>query len=476
MGVSISGLSGSGIDTSSIITAIMDAEKVPLTKLQNKKEVTSAYKDFFTTLNTKMATLSDAATALSDLSTYRTYKATSSNNSILTTAVGNATASGNYSVNVTQLAQKQVVASQSFNTDTTFSASGLSSTLTIGEKTLYLTDDAASGVTGATSLGIKAETTMGDALSIIAKAINSTKDIGVSASVIQTTNGEKSLVLTASDGNKINGASELISNPDWKFAQTQEAKNAELTINGVPVTSETNTIENAVEGVTLKLTGTGSSTVEVSQDISSITSKVKTFVNAYNDVVTLIKNNTKKSTENDDGTLSLTLMGDSLLRDLQSKLNSMMNQIVGDTNGYKLLSDIGLEIDKGITSASLMTGNITFDSALFEEKLAANFDAVQKMFSATSSVDGKDGMATLFKNELKNWTNSVDGYITVKIKGYSSDLTYLGEQITNLSERLDMRQAALQKKYATMETMLATLNSQSDYVSNMLKSLTSSSD
>lgn len=467
MGVSISGLSGSGLDTSALITAIMNQEKVPLNKLETKKAVTTAYKDFFTALNTKMVTLKDSATTLSDLSSYKKYAATSSDATKLSASVGDVATSGEYSVNVKFLAQKQVVSSKSYNISDKYTGNELPTELTINGK-----------VFETSKLGLSSEATVGDALTALSKEINKFEDAGVQASVIQTESGKMSLVLTANKAGVANGvATDFISsNSSWVFAENQKAQDAEITVNGVTIKSSTNTVEDGIPGVKLTLTGTGSSTVKVNQDIDGLATKIQTFVTAYNDIITTIRDNTKKSTTNSDGTLSLTLMGDSLLRDLQSQFNSMMNQIVGDTQGYKLLSDIGLEVDKGVTSASLMTGKITFDSALFKEKMKANPEAVQKMLSGTStSGTVSAGMATMFKNNLQEWTNSVDGFITSKIKGYNSDISFLSEQITNMSNRLDMKQAALNKKYANMEVVLSSLNSQSDYVSNILKSLTNSS-
>ncbi|GGH33016.1 flagellar filament capping protein FliD [Paenibacillus segetis] len=494
MGVSITGLSGSGINTKELITAIMNEQKIPLNSLNTKKEITTAYKDFFTALNTKMASLRDAATALSDISSYSKYAATSSNTNILSASVEKSAAAGSYSVKVTQLAQSQTVASQGISATQTFGDSKFASTMTINGQTIYLTEDALKAaikdaedagdedkkneLNKLTSLGIEDATAMGDALSRISKAINGLTDVGVQASVIQTSDGNKSLVLTASKSNEITFTSELATlNSDWIFTQSQEAKDAKFTINGLEVTSKSNTIENAIEGVTLTLSDTGSSTVKVSQDVDALTSQIQTFVTAYNDIVKMIRDNTAKSTQNSDGSLSLTLQGDSLLRDLQSQLNSWMNQQMGDTDGFKLLSDIGLEIDKGVTSASLMTGKITFDSELFKKKMLENPEAVQKMLSGTSTTeDMSSGMGSLFKDNLKIWTDSVDGLITTKIKGYSSEISFLSEQITSMSDRLNMKQAALEKKYANMEVMLSSLKSQSDYVSNMLKTLTKSSD
>ncbi|WP_340009841.1 flagellar filament capping protein FliD [Paenibacillus sp. FSL K6-0276] len=473
MALGISGLSGSGLDTSALITAIMNQEKVPLNSLTTKKEVTTAYKDFFTALNTKTTTLRDAATALSDLSTYNAFSATSSSTSTLSTStVGDKALAGTYSVTVANLAQKHVVASKSIDVSTTFAASGLPTTFTIKGQSIDLT-----------SIGIKSDTTMGDALSLISNAINGLSGTGVKASVIQTESGKKSLVLTASDFGTANKVDIAQLDSNWAFAEKQEAKDAKITVNGVDITSSTNTVENAIEGVKLTLTGVGSSTVEVGQDISGITKKIETFVSAYNDIVNTIRNNTKASTENKDGSLSLTLMGDSLLRDMQTQLGGWMQQVIGSTDPNRdtklpnILSDIGIEIDKGVTSASLMTGNITFNSTLLKEKMLANPEAVKNLLTGSSSGSvGNVGMADLFKDNLKVWTDSVDGLITMKVKGYSSDITFLSEQITSMSDRLDMKKVALEKKYANMEVMLSSLKSQSSYVSNILKSITGSSD
>lgn len=468
MGVSITGLSGSGIDTSALVTAIMNEQKIPLTSLNTKKEITTAYKDFFTALNTKTATLRDAAASLTDVDAFRKYAATSSDTTKLTASAGDASVAGEYSINVESLAQKQVISSTSFNSSTKYDESNLPDEFTINSNVIRVSD-----------LGLSDEATVGDALIAISKAINSLEGSGVQASVIQTSTGMKSLVLTASEAGLANGvdASFIGSNPSWGFVEKQAAQDAHIIVNGIDIYSSTNTVEDGIPGVKLTLTGKGSSTVKVNQDIDGLTSKVQAFVTAYNDVVTTIRNNTQKSTQNSDGTLSLTLQSDSLLRDLQSQVNNWMNQIVGDSDGFRILSDIGLEIDKGITSASLMTGKISFDSALFKEKMSENPTGVQKMLSgSTVTGDSRDGMATMFKDKLKLWTDSVDGFITTKIKGYSSEISFLSEQITSMSNRLDMKQAALEKKFANMEVMLSSLNSQSDYISNMLKSLTSSSD
>lgn len=501
MSTSITGLA-SGFDSTAYIEAIMKQEKVPLTNLQTKKENTTAYKDFFTTLNTKMATLKDAASALSDSTAFTKNSATSSDTTKMTVTAGDSAVAGSYSVNVTDLAQSSVYQTKA-SKDIDLSS------LAASDKKIQLkisnTEVKEITLTGSTTDEI---------LTNLAKAINQESGAGMTASIIQTGTNEKRLVLTSNETgteNTISFMGTLAVDADGKptdatalggtnpvialsselknalgynesDAQAQEALDAKMTINGVSVKSSSNKVENAIPGVTLTLTDKGSSTVKVTQDTDSIITKINTFVTAYNDIVNTIRNNTTKSTQNDDGTLSLTLQGDPMLRDLMSQLNSWMNTSIGSKQGLNLLSDIGLEIDKGITSASLMTGKITFDSDAFKAKMLEDPAGVQKLLGGTiTTTAGAEtttttGMGDLFKNNLQNWTKSVDGLITSKIKGYDSEISYLSESIQNMSDRLDRREESLKKQYANLEVVMSSLNNQKSYVSSILASFTKSSD
>ncbi|MNN24896.1 Flagellar hook-associated protein 2 [compost metagenome] len=326
---------------------------------------------------------------------------------------------------------------------------------------------------------------MDTALSGIAAKINQTSS-NVTASIVQTSNTEQRLVLTSKNTGEANSFTVTETGSFWGFPATpqQKAADAILTVNGIDVHSSTNEVKDAIPGVTLALTNTGTSTVKVTQDTDSIVTKINTFVTAYNDIVNTIRNATTKSTQNDDGSLSLTLQGDPLLRDLQGQLSNWMNTKIGDTAGLNLLSDIGLEIDKGVTSSSLMTGTITFDSDKFKTKMLENPAGVQKLLRGTTpttnvstgTVTDASGIGDLFKSNLQNWNNSVDGLITSKIKGYDSELTYLSESIQNMSDRLDQREEALKKQYANLEVIMSSLNNQKTYVSSILASFTKSSD
>lgn len=479
MTISFTGLA-SGFDSASYIDAIMAQEKLPLKRLETKKQVTTAYQNVFKSLNTKLSTLKDAATTLSDLNSFQVFKASSSDTTKLSVTADSSAMGGEYSVNVTQLAQKHVVASQSFDASAEFKYANFSNTLKIGEYTT--TDGNGDPVTtdsiDLTKLQLEGKT-VGEALNLIASHINSLTDGKVQASVIQTEDGKRSLVLTS----KQSGAANKIdyeTTSNWLFSEKQEALDAKITVNGIEIVSSTNTIKDAIPGVTLTLSNKGLSTVNVSQDVDTITGKVEAFVKAYNDIINTIKENTQKSTKNSDGSLSLTLQGDSTMRSLRNQLADMMNAVVGDTKGFKLLSDIGLEVDKGVTSASLMTGTITFDKELFKQKLQQNPAEVEKMFTSEAvanednTVTGQDGIGTMFKKVMKAWTDSVEGIITSKIKGYDSEISYLTEQIQSMNDRLEIKEASLKTKFVNLEVVMSTLNSQSDWISSQLTALTKS--
>ncbi|MFU1796321.1 flagellar filament capping protein FliD [Paenibacillus azoreducens] len=471
MPISFAGLS-SGFESDKYIAAVMKQESIPLTKLQTKKTNTTAFKNTFESINTKLKTLKDAAYALRDKSVFQATSATSSDTGKVSVTAEDSAFAGDYQVEVVDLARQQMSKSKVFDSSTDLST--MPSVLTFG------TDKDGKPITVDIS-DAKQGKTIDEALEIIGSRINSA-NIGVNAAVIQTSGNSKMLTLTAVKS----GIENKFDNPTdafFGFATEPEhvAQDAKIKVNGIDITSSSNEVKNAVPGVTLQLNGKGTSTVKVSMDSNKVADKVEAFVKAYNDVINSIKDVTPKSTKNSDGTLTLTLIGDSTLRNLQSQLNDMMNNIVGDVKGYKLLGEVGLEVDKGVTSASRMTGNITFDKEQFKTKLAENPQALQSMFTSvskkdsTGNVTGFDGLAKLFDDRLQLWTNSVDGIMASKVKGYSADISYIDKQIENMQDRLAMREANLKKQYDRLEVVMTGLNNQKDWITGQVAQMNKSS-
>lgn len=466
MGISIPGLA-SNLDTTAMITAIMNFEKIPYKNLETKKAAVTSNQTTITNINLKLKTLRDAAIALSDIDSFKSNGAVISDATKLSATVGDNAIPGNYSVKVTQLAKQQVSATGSINLkdssggNVKLSAADLTSTITVGGTTFDLNE-----------LGLTVDNTMEEALTKISDKINTIS--GVQASVIQTSEGNRTLVVTAKEPGVSIGISGT-GNFSFGAKPKVEAQLAKIEVNGIEVTSSSNSVKDAIPGVTLGLLAENTTiNVEIKQDTDKITAKVQAFVDAYNVAVSLIRENTKKVTNEKDAdgnykNFKTNLQGDSLLRDLQNELSDIVNSVTGPGGQYRLLDQLGIEIDKGITSGALMTGKISFDKDLFKQMLSANPTAVEEMFKGTN------GLGTITKDRLNNWTKT-NGLMDSKMEGYKSEITFISSQMESMSLRLTLKEEALKKQYTQLEVSMTKLKSQQDWMTSQLKALTSSNN
>lgn len=464
MGISIPGLA-SNLDTTAMITAIMNFEKIPYKNLETKKAAVTSSQTTITNINLKLKTLRDAAIALSDIDSFKSNGAVISDATKLSATVGDNAIPGNYSVKVTQLAKQQVSATGSISLkdnmggDVKLSAADLTSTITVGGTTFDLNE-----------LGLTADNTMEEALTKISDKINTIS--GVQASVIQTSEGNRTLVVTAKESGVsigISGTGQF----SFGVKPKVEAQLAKIEVNGIEVTSSSNSVKDAIPGVTLQLLAENTTiNVEIKQDTDKITAKVEAFVEAYNVAVSLIRENTKKVINEKDAegnykNFKTNLQGDSLLRDLQNELSDIVNSVTGPSGQYRLLDQLGIEIDKGITSGALMTGKISFDKDLFKKMLSANPTAVEEMFK------GANGLGSITKDRLNNWTKT-NGLMDSKMEGYKSEITFISSQMESMNQRLTLKEEALKRQYTQLEVSMTKLKSQQDWMKSQLSALTAS--
>lgn len=237
---------------------------------------------------------------------------------------------------------------------------------------------------------------------------------------------------------------------------SQQYQDAVFTVNGLEVTRSTNRISDVIDGVSFQLNKESSSAIiEVTQDHEQVADKIEEFVNAYNDVVSSIRGLIEK-----DGALQ----GDSTLRDLDTQLYRMVTRFVPEAaEGFQTLEQIGISIDKG--KYKDLTGLMDLDKDLLLQKLNEDSDAVMGLFRN----DG--GIAKTLDDELKVWTNSVDGIITEKIKGYDSQVKFIDERIEQMNLRLEQKEEQLRRKFTAMEVALANLQAQQTWLSSQLSTL-----
>jgi len=472
MSFSITGIA-SGMDTAQMIEWMMKIERLPYQNLQTRKQELSQEQSIIRSINTKLVALRNAAADLMYAASFQEVSAKTSDNTVATVSAGEGAAIGTYQIEVIGLAQKHTVASSEF-------AKSASATCLAGKQFKLYWKDNPDGKT------ITLEgSTYEEVLSNLRDAINDLK-AGVRASLIETKPGHVTLVLTA-EGYGEEAGMKLGTVPDDRYTAfddgdslavltalglvsggslntIEEGQNAKVKVNGLDIEAAGNTLVNVLPGLTVNLLKPGDATVTVEMDADKIADKIQKFVDAYNDVVSTIRTNTAKGA---------ILQGDFTLNSLSSRLNELFNGSVGGGGAFRFMFDIGLEIDRGITSGSGMTGTISFDRNKFKEAFAANPDAVMHLFTHDDpNSSAQDGVAVRFYEEIFNWTRTGSGYLTSKIAGYDATIKEVTEQMERLDLRLQNRQRQLEAQFAAMETALAQLRSQQTWLAAQISTLT----
>jgi len=447
MSFSLSGIA-SGLDTNTIISQLMQLERIPYTKLETKKKDYNTELSVFRSINTKLAALRSAADDLRLNSNFNLTGVKSSDESVVKAVGSDGLQEGTFLIEVEQLATYTTLVSKGFNASGSELKNLGSVEFTINGETIQVdftkeTDE--------------------ENLALLADAINKKSEAGVKASVIQTEPGKKSLLLTAKESGETTielEDADFLGTPD-----TQTGNNAKFKLNGIQMQSSTNEIKDFVSGLTITLfKENATATITIAKDVDKVAEKVEAFVQAYNDVINTIRTNTAKGAQ---------LQGDSTLRSLQDQLYNLFNSGVGQDGeaGYQYLYQIGLEIDKGKLKGSEMTGTITFDKEKFKQALLDNPDAVYKLFAHDSATDEEDGIAQKFSNSLLVWTRSGSGILASRIDGYNNQISFITKQMEDMEVRLQKKEEQLKKQFNNMESALLSLQNQMSWLSAQLNSL-----
>jgi len=480
--VSLTGLF-SKLDTDTLISALMASDKTNYTTLENRKNDYGKIQSLFRTLNTKVSALRTAASDLLYMSNLTKTAATSSDTKVLNVSSSAGAAKGTYQVVVNNLAQNHIIRTKAFdisnNSTNLKSQIDSNATITIDNVTINVGQLAADAATDK------------DFLKSLKNAINA-GSANLSASIMQTSDDEVSLVLSSKNtgaGNSIkegSGAYGITGDSDalqalelvvdsgtGKFMHNvQDAKDANFTVNGVAVTSSSNTVASVIENVSFSLVAPGTTTVSVDTDTEAVTGLVSAFVDAYNAVIDAV-NSAKSFT---DSNYRTPLSADSTLNSLLSSLGNWVNLQAGTKAdgksdlSLKYLFQIGLEVDKGATSASEMTGKMSFDKNKFIEALKKDPDAVYKLL-ANDEADTSKGIARVFSDNLFIWSSASNGILKTKIEGYDSEISFITDQMEQMQVRLDVKEAALKQKFAQMETALSTLQSQQSWMNGVVSAM-----
>lgn len=440
-GINFSGLA-SGIDTKSVIEALLAVERKPLAALQTKRTGYDKSKALFTDFETKLTKLKTAADSLKTAGKFLEFKATPEKEDYYTATASSGATAGTYGIEVLSLAAAKVATS---------AGQADKSTTKFDSGTLYVT----------VGTNVKQIELSNKSLDEIAAAINDTTNGAgdlVQATVLDTGNGTNryQLVLTSktagADGAFSLNTSELepgLRNLFQGFTTTTPASNAHIKIDGVDVYRSTNQIDDAITGVTLNLKAVSPTNTKtkltITTDTTAVAKKVSDLVDAYNDVVSFVKTQNEQDSK---GNAKNPLFGDSTLSTIRSSLRSVMGTTfdTGD-QAYSMLAQVGLTSDRD--------GKLTFDTTKFATAVTKGESAVKKLFT-----DSGRGIASSLATRIDAYTSSVDGIILARKQGFDRLAKNVDDQIAQGERRLTAYEEQLKAKFSAMETMISRLQSQ----------------
>lgn len=391
MGLSSAGI-GSNLPVDSIISQLMALEQKPLTALDSKVSNYQSKLSALGTLKSAMATFQTTAQGLADVGKFLAVSAKVGDAAVASASAGSRATLGNYSLEVTQLAQAQKLVA----------AGQASATAAVGAGTITITlgtitggsFDAAEGTyagAGFKPSGSAAKTITIDpahtSLTDIRDAINKGA-AGVTASIVNDGGATPyRLVLTETNSGKANSMKISVTGDDalksllnhdpagtQALRESVTAKDAEFKLDGIAVSSPTNTPEDVLEGVTLTLakTNTGTPTsISVARDTEAITSSVGKFVSAYNAIAKTLDDLTSYNAATKKGAV---LNGDSTARNMRTELRAILAAPISGGSAFSTLSDIGVTLKAGI---------MTVDDAKLKKAIDSNFAEIAGLFATT---------------------------------------------------------------------------------------------
>lgn len=468
---------GSGLDVESIITKLMAVEQQPINNLNKKTDGLKTQLSTYGQIQSTLSTLRDAAAKLTNPDTWAGTKTTSSDATAITASASTGAAIGNVSISVSQLAAAQTLASSTFTSSTATVGQG-SMTIELGS---WATDT--NGVTSFTSKpdATPVTITIGPGqgqLGQIRDQINAS-GAGVTAAIVTDATGSR-LTLTSrntgetnafrvtvndADGNggDASGLSQLAYDPSNSVSQMSlslPAANARAILNGLPISSESNLLASAIDGLNITLLRTTPPVnISVSQDADAIKKAVSDFTTAYNAVNQLLRNQTKYDAASKT---AAPLQGDSTAVGLNNRLRGIAGGSTSLSTSLHRLADIGL--------APGSDGNLPTAGAKLDKAMSNLADLKQFFMAVDNTNDGNSGFATQIRN-LVDQALSVDGSVSSRQKGIQGEIDNNNKRVDDLNLRASSTETRLRAQYSALDTKMSQFSSLSNYLTQQLASL-----
>jgi flagellar hook-associated protein 2 len=413
---------GAGIDVSSIVDQIIFAEQAPERIWQQQQIALAAQTSSLNSLSSGVNALQAKVQALSDLSgAFAAQVATSSQPDLVTVSAQSNAAAGVHTLIINHLATVS-----SYYTDPVASSS---TTLAHGTFTL-------AGGQGTSLITIDASNDTLDKLYAYVNANN----YGVQASVINDAGGARLALLSKTSG-LLGDLSVTLNGTGLVFQKSADGINASFSLDGVPLSSTTNTVSSPLPGVTLNLLAANPAkpvTISVGPDTAGITQAINDFVSAYNSAIGSVNSQFKASANSGAGPLA----NNSALRSLQSSLLSDVTFSVTGNNGVVNLASIGIDLQND--------GTLSVDISKLSSALSTQFADVKTFFQ--SGVAG--GFGNNFSSDLTALTSPASGLLSLNLNENNANQQALTRQINDFEDRLANRRQFLINQYSQVDAML----------------------
>lgn len=387
---------GSGLQVNDIVTAIIDAEKVPAQGKIDRDAVKATEQiSAFGSINSALSTFKDSYKDLSKTSSYSAVNISSSDESVLTATAGLGAQTGVYDIEVKEKAQAQSLATAAFSSPNDSMGTG---TMTIRFGSYETGSFAVNADTTIQTITIDSSN---NTLSTFRDAINADDSNGVTASIIndgsgyrlvmtsENTGEEHAMEITVSDDDgddtdNSSGISQLIYNDANKnVTETVAAKDAEIVMNGLTITRDSNEIDSVITGVTIKLLDTKPGEnirLNINKDTSTVENEIRAFVENYNALTVQLNEFSKVDSSNGETGV---LVGDATVRSIENQLRGLLNNRLEHLPGsIKSFANLGIFTNRDGTLEINET-----NSALpkFSEVIKDNIADVADFFTATGS-------------------------------------------------------------------------------------------
>jgi len=461
-GTTITGV-GSGFDTQAIVKSLVDAERAPKqAQINTQSQKATTQLSSIGKIQAALDAFRGALTSMGSDNSFSGLTGTSSDEKVATMTANQGASNGSFSLIVNQLAQPSKLSTTSFagGQSTVVNSTTSAKTLTISQSGKNFDLSVPAGAT----------------LQQVRDSINSQfSTAGLSANILTDSNGSR-LILTSTNGGvgsdlTMSGNSGI----DTGYTVVDHPQNAKYTIDNIPAESKSNSITDAVSGVSIKLlslspmvTANDTSlnpprtamTISVSTSTTALKSGVKGFVDSYNALLSAMNAETKVTKDAAGNSIAATLTGDSTMRTLQSAIRNEFNSLSGNGT-LKSLAQFGVTTDQD-------TGALSIDSKQWDKAVATNAADINSIFS------GKTGLLARLTAATDGYAKASTGILATRTSSLADSLKDLTKQQTDLDDRLTTMQDSLTRKYTAMDTLVAQLRQQSNSILGTLSALSNS--